>query len=460
MYKYHAGESLDVAKLCGISQLHDCKPNKNKMSRLKHSSQDSNFRELLNSLANEILAEIDGFRPNDPIHACGNAALVILESRPGEALQLAKDYIQNRPYREVQSCWLRLYEEASLHRTAELLRDAAAGAFEGDWMSPIVKVLDLGVIVSGATVHGELYEAVFANLEVFTGQDDLESIGSPFFDVREPELLQSKHLVPTTRRPSLETFQVHLDRRTTPLLLSGVIDDWPAMQTWQQSAHMLRKTLGGRRCVPVEIGETYTHADWRQEIMPFRQFLHDYLLPDEPDEIGYLGQHNVFHQIPALLRDIQTPDYCFSAPPEETPASRLGLAPAPPVDEPQKNVWLGPKGTRTPLHTDPYHNIFCQVFGYKYARLYPPHASESVYPRGVDENGINESNTSQIEIRLNRELSDNVEVQEAERFPAFATQNEYQECIVGPGQCLYIPAGWWHYIESLTTSCSVSFWWN
>jgi hypothetical protein len=185
------------------------------------------------------------------------------------------------------------------------------------------------------------------------------------------------------------------------------------------------------------------------------------LLPINPSEIGYLGQHNLFHQIPKLQQDIRTPDYCYTAPPEVTPASRLGLPSVPPVDEPQKNIWLGPKGTRTPLHTDPYHNIFCQVVGYKYVRLYPPAATESVYPRGDDENGINESNTSQVEIRLDRGRQEgNVAVEDPDSFPLFMAQKNYYEVVVGPGECLYIPAGWWHYIESLTASYSVSFWWN
>ena len=27
----------------------------------------------------------------------------------------------------------------------------------------------------------------------------------------------------------------------------------------------------------------------------------------------------------------------------------------------QRSIWLGPKGTQTPLHCDPYHNLLCQV---------------------------------------------------------------------------------------------------
>jgi hypothetical protein len=423
----------------------------------------------LKFLADEIRAELNHLQERDAIHACGEAALAILKLKPLEALQLAKDHVQNQPYREVRGCWLRLYEDASLLRAAELLYDVSDhldlesdgnSTEPGDWMSPVVRVLDLGLVISGGTLRGELYEAIFANLEPYVKQDDTAGVLSAAFRVVKPRALQSQNLVATASQPSLEEFQVHLNNLMTPLLLTNTIDDWPAMKTWQDPTHLLRLTLGGRRCVPVEIGETYTHADWRQEIMPLRKFMHNYLLPNEPKEIGYLGQHNLFHQISTLQRDIRIPDYCYTAPPESTPSSRIGLPPVPPVDEPQKNVWLGPKGTRTPLHTDPYHNIFCQVVGYKYVRLYPSEATESVYPRGIDENGINESNTSEVEIRLDHERAGNVTVEEKERFPLFLAQSGYREAIVGPGECLYIPAGWWHYIESLTASYSVSFWWN
>lgn len=431
----------------------------------------SNDATSLRVLADEISKELqDSPRINDPIHACGKAALSVLLSRPLEALQLAKDHIQYQPYRDVQRCWLRLYEDASLWQAAKLLCDAAERRSIGadkasgadDWPSLVVRVLDLGLIVSGGMFRGELYEAVFANLEPFVERLDEADSAPKSFKVEQPKALQSEHLVPTASEPSLEAFQLHLDNHTTPLLLTDVIADWPAMTKWRDPTHLLRLTIGGRRCVPVEIGETYTHADWRQEILPFGTFMQTHLLPPQPQEIGYLGQHNLFHQIPALQREIATPDYCFSAPPETTPASRLGLPPVPPVDEPQKNVWLGPKGTRTPLHTDPYHNIFSQVLGYKYVRLYPPEATRSVYPRGVDDNGINESNTSMVEIRFDPAggRGNVVVVDDGGSFPLFDEWREFREVIVGPGECLYIPAGWWHYVEALTTSFSVSFWWN
>ena len=44
-------------------------------------------------------------------------------------------------------------------------------------------------------------------------------------------------------------------------------------------------------------------------------------------------------------------------------------------------------------------------------------------------------------------------------FPEFATL-PFVECVLEPGQMLYVPPQWWHYVKALTISFSVSFWWQ
>lgn len=59
----------------------------------------------------------------------------------------------------------------------------------------------------------------------------------------------------------------------------------------------------------------------------------------------YLAQKDVSEVLPALAAAI----------PEAPPLPGL------PARMHQRSIWLGPRGTDTPLHRDPYHNIFCQV---------------------------------------------------------------------------------------------------
>ena len=62
------------------------------------------------------------------------------------------------------------------------------------------------------------------------------------------------------------------------------------------------------------------------------------------------------------------------------------------------------------------------------------------------------SNTSQID--LDQDFSEIVN-----SFPKFEKAKGY-ECIIGPGDILYIPPKCWHFVKSLSNSCSLSFWFD
>ncbi|KAM7091184.1 bifunctional peptidase and arginyl-hydroxylase JMJD5 isoform 3-T3 [Ciconia maguari] len=91
------------------------------------------------------------------------------------------------------------------------------------------------------------------------------------------------------------------------------------------------------------------------------------------------------------------------------------------------------------------HQLFDQVFGRKYIRLYSPQDSENLYPH---ESQILH-NTSQVD----------VEDPDLVKFPNFR-KAAFQSCILMPGQVLFIPVKYWHYVRSLDISFSVSFWWS
>lgn len=105
--------------------------------------------------------------------------------------------------------------------------------------------------------------------------------------------------------------------------------------------------------------------------------------------------------------------------------------------------WLGPAGTVTPLHCDYDDNIFAQIWGSKRIFLAPPHHDEFLYP--------SEANAILFGSPFNPEAPD------FDKFP-LARQASMIECIVHPGELLYVPAGWYHQVRALTFSLSSNRW--
>ena len=501
-----------------------------------------------NSLVDWLTASIaTSFEASDPIWACGESVLTGLQVSPDNVIRLAHEKLHTFPYQDVPACWRRLFEEASLHKVSELMKDVVAHAGihckqsssppQTDWVSDIVQILDRAAIISGLPLRRDIVQKILDALESVLyascdrgEQDDQEPDlkrrkieSNPNARERQVEQLAAdlpnnpiiEHPLPTKDNLSFDQFQEHLlanNNSPSPLVIKNTLSDWPALRqqsrSWSSPQYLLRKTLGGRRLVPVEFGRSYTDPGWGQRIITFGAFMNDCLITGkrragpvysqgprgeqaglEPsssdvakslgdiasDHIsdgkvnvtGYLAQHDLLSQIPSLRSDILIPDYCYCT----TPSTGATAESIPLTDEPFMNAWLGPGGTISPLHTDPYHNIFCQVVGFKYIKLYSPDQTPFLYPHGTDEQGVDMSNTSEVDLSFfrprfeehrNHSLTEpDVESRSSRigQFPLFS-KSQPLEGVLGPGDCLYIPRGWWHYVESLSTSFSVSFWWN
>ncbi|KAG6301687.1 hypothetical protein E4U45_003209 [Claviceps purpurea] len=327
-----------------------------------------------------------------------------------------------------------------------------------------------------------------------------------------PAPLSEEKSCPRYESWSLMRFERYMNAETPPrpIIFTDLVSSWPALtdRPWKSREYLLSRTFGGKRLVPVEIGRSYVDETWGQELMSFRKFLSKYVVgdavpppppsppPPAPStgptsgpscespavvpaaaaaehagdvvgEVGYLAQHNLFQQIPSLRNDVSIPDFCWSTVrgyPTGGDDAGVGAKEPSPLEEPLLNAWFGPARTITPLHTDGYHNLLVQVVGTKYVRLYAPWA-RGMRPRGV-ENGVDMSNTSALDVGLlegwdeGPEGDTKMDEEEMRRVRSELEDAEYWECILGEGDTLLIPMGWWHYVRSLSVSFSVSFWWN
>ncbi|NXQ61775.1 KDM8 protein, partial [Anthoscopus minutus] len=340
----------------------------------------------------------------------GASATAALERLSDVLRDYSWEKLNAGPWTEVRKGWRQVYAYGCLFGA---LAEVAAGRP----LARAVRLCDLGLLMGAAILDNVLARLVRALQPHLLQRVRLQP---------PPPALQPQQVIPHLRCPSLEHFRDGYLLPQRPVVLEGVMDHWPCMKKWSVDYFC---QVAGCRTVPVELGARYTDEEWSQQLMTVSDFISRYIMDE--NNVGYLAQHQLFDQIPELKEDISIPDYCCLGEGEE--------------DDITINAWFGPGGTISPLHQDPQQNFLAQVFGRKYIRLYSPQDSENLYPH---ESHILH-NTSQVD----------VEDPDLVKFPNF-TKAAFQSCILMPGQILFIPVKYWHYVRSLELSFSVSFWWS
>lgn len=108
-------------------------------------------------------------------------------------------------------------------------------------------------------------------------------------------------------------------------------------------------------------------------------------------------------------------------------------------------IWIGPKGTLTPLHRDDTDNMFAQVWGQKAFTLAAPHHREALGTWSTSPKGGLDG------------CDFNPDAPDYQRFPD-ARDVRFLRVVLQAGDLLFLPEGWFHQVESQTTSLSVNFW--
>lgn len=113
-------------------------------------------------------------------------------------------------------------------------------------------------------------------------------------------------------------------------------------------------------------------------------------------------------------------------------------------------LWLGNEGV-VDTHYDGTDNIACTVAGRKRFILFAPDQTSNLYP------GPLEFTPAGVPVSLV-----NLRQPDFKRYPRFKTALQNAYCVeLAPGDALYIPMLWWHYVESLDKiNGLMNYWWN
>lgn len=211
-----------------------------------------------------------------------------------------------------------------------------------------------------------------------------------------------------------------------PVLLTGLMARWQALDKWTPQ---YLKSVCGRELVEVmaarESNPQYEIDDSpHRRNIHFSQFIDVAMSGAETNDYYLTARNNFFARagVRPLLQDIeQFPDYLN-------------------VDESGNGIylWLGPKGTVTPLHHDLMNIFMAQVRGRKRVLLVPPEELDLVYNHHAVYSPVDPANP------------------DYERFPGFR-EATVLETELAPGEVLFLPVGWWHYVKAIEPSITVTF---
>ena len=230
-------------------------------------------------------------------------------------------------------------------------------------------------------------------------------------------------VVPVVDRIAPERFFRDFYCANRPVILTGLVDDWPARTKW--SIDWIEGQLGDR-----EIG-----VQWDREA-------NDNYESQSPDHKRRMRLADVI----ARMRAGASNDFYITA--NNSDLNKTVLAPLwddigaiPGILEKKEErdgfFWMGPKGTITPFHHDLTNNLLMQCVGRKKVKLVAPYY------------------TPLMKNRLH--CYSQWRGDELPEGPAGEGRPAVIECTIGPGDVLFLPVGWWHHVEGLDITIGMSF---
>jgi len=228
---------------------------------------------------------------------------------------------------------------------------------------------------------------------------------------------------------SFEEFRANYVHANRPVVVTGVVDQWPAVTKWTQD---YLKQVGGDSIVTVRFDADgdqmnyYQSAGFKDRQVKFADFVNG-LEASPPDTRYCIVDFPLARISPALLDDVLDP-----------PFTGDGLIQ-------YRHVFVA-RDTYSPPHFHPWHQTFlCQIVGRKQLTLYSPDHYRGLYPGSWWSRLFA---ISQVDDRA----------PDLRRFPRFAAARPLHVDLEA-GELLFIPIHWWHSVLTEGLGIGVSYSW-
>jgi ribosomal protein L16 Arg81 hydroxylase len=266
------------------------------------------------------------------------------------------------------------------------------------------------------------YFAAAANISIKLQKRDSLLNTLDFYHRLDPDYLK---IVPQELPPFADFVRDYLSKNR-PGLFKGAVEHWPAMQWTPRS---LVDVIGADTIVEIQQGRDAT-GDYELESANLKRNTRfgDFVERVEHEETNdcYLTANNlalVSNPFRPLTQDVGTLGDGYLE------GDRIDY---------RMFLWLGPKGTVTPLHHDKSNNVFIQIYGRKRFRLIPAIEVPYMY--------------NHLGVFTPIDFFD----PKPEQYPLYQ-RTGIIDVIVEPGDFLFIPIGWWHHVVAESASISLSF---
>jgi Cupin-like domain len=247
------------------------------------------------------------------------------------------------------------------------------------------------------------------------------------------------------RNVDSETFHRDIVPRGEPAVLEGLVRDWPAVRAGAESPEAVGTYLRG-----LDSGVAYNAVLVPAEAHG-RMFY-------EPDLAGFnfarrnLTASAVLQQMARYAKFDAPPSIAMQCAPIEECLPGFEAVNAMPLMEAavHPKLWLG-NAFVTPAHIDELDNLACVVAGRRRFTLFPPEQVRNLYIGPVDFTPAG-APVSLVSLKA----------PDFGRFPRFREAlAAAQVADLEPGDALFIPAVWWHHVESFDVlNVLVNYWWQ